>query len=155
MIIYSFIWSRHKYVLRPANVWCNEFMGNVASLSQAGAPRAAWHKEKKERRLLLDGVSGTHMRIHRTGHLRAWTPVPKGLGVNGDGFGDCVRGRGGAWERGCTMESRKTDRRRGGDNRGREVKGLLFRCVSWPAILRSLSVVERPFCFCVVGCWQP
>lgn len=65
----------------------------------------------------------------------------------------CVQGSGGAWERGCTMEGHKTDRRGGGEVIiGREVKVLLFRCVRQPIILTNLSVVEGCFCFWVVGC---
>lgn len=77
-----------------------------------------------------------------TGHLGQWTPVPKGPGGERRWIWNlCVGRAAGAWERGCTVESRKTDTRRSSaDNRGREVQVLLFTCERWPQTPPWLSV---------------
>ena len=74
---------------------------------------------------------------------------PEGLGVNGDGFGDCVfRGVAGRENEGARWRGHKTDRRGGEVIIGREVKVLLFRCVRQP----QKSLCGRGLLL-FLGCW--
>lgn len=141
---------RHSTWSRAVNVWCYEFMGNVASLPQAGTSHLAWHKDRKEPRALSGGVSSTHISTQNGAPRGVNTCSQRPLG-EWRWFGDCVQGSGGAWERECTMGSHKTDRRGGGEViiEGGRLKSC---CVRQPDILRNLSVVERCFCCWVVRC---